>query len=383
MTREKNALRVLMVTPRYFPDMGGIETHVHEVGRRLVRNGVNVTLLTTVPHTQDVLSNPHSRENVVEGMRVIRVQDWLPERDYCIAPEMYSIIKQGKWDLVHCQGCHTFVPPVGMMAAKAAKIPYVVTFHTGGHSSRLRSRIRGVQWNLLRPLLADASKLIGVSNFEANYFRDVLHIPATRFSVIRNGGATLPDVTHLSPPPSNRLLIVSIGRLERYKGHQHMIAALPKIRERRPDAHLLILGAGPYEADLREQAQRAGIAEHVDIRAVPAENRQAMAETLSQAALVALMSEYEAHPVAVMEALALRRPVLVADTSGLSELAEQGLVRAVPLKSTLEEIAQAALQQIEEPLVPPANFTLPTWDDCAKQLQEIYGVLAGRRLCAS
>ncbi|MFN8528578.1 MAG: hypothetical protein U0670_08200 [Anaerolineae bacterium] len=40
-----------------------------------------------------------------------------------------------------------------------------------------------------------------------------------------------------------------------------------------------------------------------------------MSRLLARASLVVLFSEYEAHPVAVMEALSLRRPVLVADTS--------------------------------------------------------------------
>ena len=44
-----------------------------------------------------------------------------------------------------------------------------------------------------------------------------------------------------------------------------------------------------------------------------------MAEELSQAALVVLLSEYETHPIAVLEAVALGRPALVAATSGLSE----------------------------------------------------------------
>jgi glycosyltransferase involved in cell wall biosynthesis len=166
--------------------------------------------------------------------------------------------------------------------------------------------------------------------------------------------------------------------LERYKGHQRVIAALRKIRERLPDARLLILGTGPYEAALRTLAYDAGVAEHVEIRAVPASDRQGMAELLSQATLVTLLSEYEAHPVAVMEALALQRPVLVADTSGLREIAQKGFARAVSLKSTPEEIAAAALQQIQEPLVPPADFVLPTWDDCARELEAIYNMCVTR-----
>jgi glycosyltransferase involved in cell wall biosynthesis len=371
-------LHVLMVTPRYFPYMGGLETHVHEAGRRLVGSGVDVTLLTTMPHT---LLTPIPNQEVIEGMRVIRVRAWPSERDYYIAPKVYSIIERGGWDLVHCQGCHTFVPPLAMLAAKKAKIPYIVTFHSGGHSSRFRNGIRDIQWRLLRPLLARASKLIGVSRFEADYFRTLLHLPQTLFSVIPPP-STLPRLPHLPSRAPTQSLIISVGRLERYKGHQHLITALPKIREQRLDAKLLILGAGPYEEALHKLAQKIGVTEHVEIRAVQGSERQMMAEILSQASLIALLSEYEAHPAAVEEALALGRPVLVAYTSGMRELAEQGLVRAISLNSTPEEIAAAVLCQIEEPL-PPVQLALPTWEDCTQRLLTIYQIAAGREQCAS
>lgn len=371
--QEIRRLRVLMVTPRYFPYMGGIETHVHEVGRRLVQHGVDVTLLTTAPTRP---FQPFPKEEMVDGMRVMRVENWLPRKDYYLAPEAYFTIKHGEWDLLHCQGCHTFVPPLAMLAAKAAQLPYVVTFHTGGHSSGFRNSIRAAQWQALRPLLKNATKLIGVSHFEANYFRHVLQAPAEQFAVIPNGG-TLPIAPTAPALSTQETLIVSVGRLERYKGHQHLIKALPLIRQRRPHARLLIIGGGPYEAALREQAQQCGVAEHVTIRAIAAEHRQEMAEVFAQAALVTLFSEYEAHPIAVMEALALRRPVLVADTSGLHELAEQGLVRAIALKSTAQEIAQAALQQIEQPLVLHKDINLPTWDDCTLQYKAIYESVCG------
>ena len=40
-------LRLLLVAASYFPYSGGLETHVHEVGRRFARAGVEVTILTT------------------------------------------------------------------------------------------------------------------------------------------------------------------------------------------------------------------------------------------------------------------------------------------------------------------------------------------------
>lgn len=368
-----------MVTPRYYPYIGGTETHVYEVSRRLAQSGNNVTVLTTVPYGS---ASPVPLKEENQGVHIIRVPAWPRKRDYYFAPKMRSIIKQTRWDLIHCQGCHTFVPLLAMLAAKEAHLPYILTFHTGGHSSNLRNKLRDLQWNLLRPLLANASALIGVSHFEANYFETFLRLPAEKFVVIPNG-STLPTLPPPQSSPDNHTLIVSVGRLEQYKGHQRLIAALPEIRKWRADARLLIVGSGPYERALRELAKNTGVAEHVEIRAIPASNRAEMAELLSQATLVALLSEYEAHPVAIMEALSLRRPVLVTETSGLKELASQGLVRAIPLHSSPEETARAIRQQIEEPLLPPASFTLPTWDDCVSKLQKVYAASIRRETCAS
>jgi hypothetical protein len=90
-----------------------------------------------------------------------------------------------------------------------------------------------------------------------------------------------------------------------------------------------------------------------------------------------LLSEAESHPVAVMEALLLERPVLVADTSGLSELAQRGLARAVPLDCPPAETAQAMLEQLHQPRA-PGPMRLPTWDDCAQSLLDLYrSVVAG------
>ena len=142
MIKDRASLHVLMVASRYFPYIGGTETHVHEVVHRLVGSGMNITLLTTMPHN---LSTQLPREENIDGVRIIRVTAWPPERDYYIAPEVYSIVRQGTWDIIHCQGYHTFVPPLAMLAAKQAHIPYVLSFHTGGDSSRFRKMFRGAQ----------------------------------------------------------------------------------------------------------------------------------------------------------------------------------------------------------------------------------------------
>jgi glycosyltransferase involved in cell wall biosynthesis len=352
-----------MVSARFLPDLGGTEMHCYEVARRLVKSGVDVTIVTT---RRD---RTRPTFEVIDGVPVRRVNAWPANRDYYLAPGVWDVIRRGGWDLVHCQGVHTLVAPLAMAAARRAGLPCVVTFHTGGHSSSLRQRARTLQWTALRPLLRHAAALVGVSRFEARLFQERLGLPAERFAVIRNG-SELP-VAPAPREPNAGTLLVSVGRLERYKGHQRVIRALPIVRRARPDARLLILGSGPYELALRQSATRHGVADYVDIESIPSQNRTEMAARLSQAALVTLLSDYEAHPIAVMEALGLGRPVLVADTSGLRELAEDGLVRSVAPTASPARVAEAIVQQLDHPLVPDA-VELADWDQTAARLLAVY-----------
>jgi glycosyltransferase involved in cell wall biosynthesis len=91
---------------------------------------------------------------------------------------------------------------------------------------------------------------------------------------------------------------------------------------------------------------------------------------------VTLLSDYEAHPIAVMEALAQGRRVLVAATAGLQELADRGLATALPLDSEPSAIADAIDLRLSEPET-SIPVGLPTWDDCARQVLTIYRQAAG------
>ncbi len=372
---EARGLRVLLVTARYPPFVGGTEVHTFEVGRRLAAAGNSVTVLTTDPGKQ------LPADETSDGVRILRVPAWPASRDWYVAPGIYRTIVRGDWDIVHCQGYHTLVAPLAMVAAWRARTPCVVTFHSGGHSSRLRNAVRGIQRMILRPLLARAERLIAVSNFEATLFQEQLRLPRERFAVIPNG-VQLPEVIEAPPATTDGTLIVSVGRLERYKGHQRLIAALPTVAAHYPDVRLQILGSGPYASALRRSADGAGVANRVQIGTFSAGERDEMASLLSRAALVALLSEYESQGIAIMEALALGRPVLITHTSALAELADHALVRAIPLASSCEDVADAILDQLRRPAV-GTTVDLPTWDTCAAALLALYHTICRRIECAS
>ncbi len=362
--------RVLQVVQRFFPELGGTETHVAEVARRLAARGdIELTVLATDR------SGKLPRQQPMEGYEIIRRRSWPRQQDYYFSPGLARVIATGGWDLVHFQGVHTLVPPVGMLAANLARVPYVLSFHSGGHSSDLRSAGRGLQWRVLTPLLRRASRLIAVSRFERSHFAAATGIDASKFTVLPNGGALPPFPADLRPVPGR---IISSGRLERYKGHHRVIEALPHLRRSRPDAHLVVLGGGPYETHLRTLARDLGVADAVQWRSLPPGQRGAMAEELAQAGVMAAMSSYEAHPVAVMEAVTLGLPVVGFDIAGIGDLVEDGLVTGIPATAGPERIAQAlerALADVEKAgqrRHEPVDVVLPTWESSAEGLAQIY-----------
>ena len=352
-----------MVCPHYYPQVGGTETHVYEVARRLsTQSDFKVTVLTTDR------SGQLPREEVIGGTTVLRVPSWPRGRDYYVAPGIATVIDRREWDLVHCQGVHTAVPLIAMVSARRARIPYLVTFHTGGHSSRLRNAMRAAQWRLTGPLLREAASLIAVSRFEADVLTRHARLAGKQIMVIGNGGALPPPRPGTKAVPGR---IVSVGRLVRYKGHQRVIKALPYVMREIPDAHVLILGNGPYESELYKLARQLGVADRVSIREIASADRQGMATALAESSLVAAFSDYEAHPVAVMEALSIGCPVVGFDTAGLRELASAGWIRGVPPGAPAAVIGRELAQAISSPsALMPAE--LPNWDSCADQLARVY-----------
>jgi glycosyltransferase involved in cell wall biosynthesis len=366
---ERRRPRILMACARYLPLTGGVETHVHETARRLTDRGFRVGVLTT-DATGDL-----ARREEREGVAILRVPAWPRGSDVRFAPQVFGEIARGDWDLVHVQGYHTFVAPLAMVASIRAGLPFVVTFHSGGHSSSLRNAMRGAQRLALRPLVRSASQLIGVSCFEANFFSRAFGLAREKFQVVPNGGE-LPKPSPRAARRTTGRMIVSIGRLERYKGHQRAVEAMPHVLRWLPDARLHILGEGPYEPYLRRLVTRLGLDDRVAISAIPPGARQAMADLLASAALVVLFSDYEAHPVAVMEALALGRKVIVSDTSGFAEMIERGHVRGAPVAAQAEERAQVIVETMESGWIPPP-IELPTWEGCVDRLAVIYWSVLG------
>jgi glycosyltransferase involved in cell wall biosynthesis len=358
-------MRVLIVTARFFPEHGGTEIHSHEVAQRLARAGLDTTILTTS------LTSSFPPVSYLGDVRVLTVRAWPSRRDYYLAPGLVRAISATRPDILHCQGYHTLVAPLVMGTALAMGIPYVVTLHSGGHPARHRRAIRPLQARVLRPLLTRANRIVAVSRFEADLFARRLGLPASEFTIIPSGVDLPPGLEDDAQLPSEpRSQILSIGRVERYKGHHRVLEALPALRQVRPDLRLRIVGTGSFEQALRQMATDLGVSDQLQIKPVPAEQRGEMRRLLQSAGVVTALSDYESQGLAVHETLALGRPLLVSSNSSLGELVRYPNVRALPSHAGPGEVKAAILELLDAPPTTPPR--LPTWDDCASDLLELY-----------
>jgi glycosyltransferase involved in cell wall biosynthesis len=319
-------------------------------------------------------------DEILGGVPVRRVRAWPRDTDYCFAPAVTRAIEESRPDLVHVQCYQTLVAPAALFAAARLRVPYVLTFHGGGHSSSWRNRIRVHQLKALRPFLARASVLIATAEWEIEYYSSLLGLDRRKFALIPNGGDFPAREGEFRKAPGT--LIASLGRAERFKGHHRVLAALPYVLRELPDARLWIAGEGPYEPELRKMAVQLGVADRVEIRPIP--DRAEYARQLAGASVAALLSDFETHPMAALEAIDLGIPILVGDTSGLAELAAKGLADAVSLSAETRHHAAELVRLVRDPPAHRAIVGVSSWDSCADTHASLYAqVLEARAGCAT
>ena len=118
--------------------------------------------------------------------------------------------------------------------------------------------------------------------------------------------------------PADSRVLAAAGRLSPEKGHRFLIAAVEKLAAHQPPVHLVLLGAGVEEENLRRQANAAGLS----ARIVFAGFRPDVLGCLAGADVVVNPSLTEGLPNVLLEAFALRRPVVATNVGGSGELVQ-------------------------------------------------------------
>lgn len=111
-------------------------------------------------------------------------------------------------------------------------------------------------------------------------------------------------------------VISTIGITRAVKGHQYLIEGFSLFARSNPTTHLLIIGGGPLERQLREQANKLGISRQVTITGVKCNAYRYLRGT----DLFIMTSLYEGLCIAILEAMATGLPVIATKVGGIPEL---------------------------------------------------------------
>jgi glycosyltransferase involved in cell wall biosynthesis len=221
-------------------------------------------------------------------------------------------------------------------AAWRAGIGHVATMHGSRYyAERLRRRLA------LRAAFTLGGQFVAVSNQLATHLSRDLWIRQTSIRTIPNGvrwnSSACPSVRDELRLGSTDTLILAVGNLYPVKGHQHLIEALARLTERRPNAHVAIAGRGELEDSLRTQAHMLGLEDHVHLLGL----RSDIPALLTAADVFALPSISEGLPLALVEAMFAGRPIVASDVGEVRTVLNDGEAGLLVEPGNAEQLARA------------------------------------------
>ena len=252
---------ILVITNDFGPRTGGIETFVIGLLERIV--DCKVIVFTS----QQGNTSEYDQQWLKKfGVQVIR------DRSKILLPSV-RVAKRAK-EIAQSHNVEVLVfgaaAPLALMAPRLRKagIKKIIAL-THGHE---------VWWARIFPFNL-AMKRIGNSVDHLTYLGEFTRQAISRSLSQKSIDSMVKiapgiDTSHFSPQADaihrrtelgleGKKIIVSVGRLVHRKGQDKLIEAFPTIVREIPNAHLLIVGEGPYRADLEKLVERLSLTENV------------------------------------------------------------------------------------------------------------------------
>jgi len=314
-------MKILAISHEFPPIGGGGANACYFLTKGFVEKGHEVTLVTA-----NYQGMPESE--IVNGVRVIRVNSKRAHKEHCSFKEMLSYLlkaypvanklqKRENFDV-----CLVFfgIPsgPIGYMLKKKYKLPYVIRFG-GGDVPGFQERFTKVYkiiapaikliWKKADALIANSQ---GLKDMALDFYNK------KPFDVIPNGVDT--EVFYPSvKEESDEFKILFVSRLIERKGLQFIIPQLKKIQDStEKSVKLIVVGDGPYRETLERIAEENHVSDIVEF--VGQKGKEEIVPFYQNADLFILPSSKEGMPNVVLEAMACGLPIIMTPCEGSAEL---------------------------------------------------------------
>ncbi len=339
-------MRIAMLHWAFPPVVGGVETHLEELGASLARRGHAVHALVGA----DADEEPRQHRGIdVQRSTLLRPDSTVPREE--LKSALRRFIDRARPDLLHAHNMHYFSEPhaeVVREIKEERRLPVVLTAHNVWRDPMGISFLRHADvWD----------RIIAVSRYLADALADMGY-PRERIQVMHHG--IDPSRWTTEPPhPDAPLRVFHPARLSLDKGSLLVVRALARVRRGLPQARLLLAGTGRIVdfasrqaqevAAVRDEIQRLGLDGAVELRAIPwAEMPQAFASSR----VVVYPSRFdEPFGIAALEGMASARPVVVSRVGGMPEFVRDGVDGFVVASDDEAELADRIALLLGNPVL--------------------------------
>ena len=302
-------MKVLQLSKFYPPIYGGIETVTWELTEGLNAAGVRTDVLCAnqAPNTQ--------REHTPAGYDIVRAGSWGQWLSTSMAPAMLRELlgRRGAYDIVHVHMPDPLAAAAIFMARPRGRL--VVHWH----SDVIRQRRALALYQPLQDwLLARADAVIATSEAYAQA-SGPLQPWLGKVSVVPIGMsdnrplACVQRASDVRRPLRGRHLVFALGRMTYYKGFDVLIDAAMQLPD---DCAVIIGGHGELLEEYRHRVARAGLSGKVQLPGhIPDDELPSYFEACDVFCMPSTLRS-EAYGVAMVEAMAVGRPVVAGDIIG-------------------------------------------------------------------
>jgi len=298
---------------------GGAETSLLEVAPGLMSRGVKLSIVT-------LLADDGGLEDRLHGLGItrIRLNHGDPLR---LALELRDLIRSERPEFLHTT--LLFATLAGRIAARTARTPVITTLANEDYGPQHRANSRYGAWSVRAVHAADlltvplTTRFHAISADVARVMSHRLRIPKDRIRVVYRGrdparlGVWTPDrrlrVRAALSIDASAPVVLSAARLDRQKGVDTTIDAFRRLIRRIPDAVLLVAGR-PGNANVVVRASAQGCPA---IRLLG--HRTDVPDLMCAADVLSFPSRWEGLGGTLIEAMALRLPIVAADIEPLRE----------------------------------------------------------------
>jgi len=253
-----------------------------------------------------------------------------------------------RYDVLHTHDLKSNV--FGLLVARLKGIPVVATAH--GYP---RAILRNEVYRRLDLLALRLCRHVVCVSAGLRAELAASGLDERRMTVVHNG-IDVAEVERAAGSVEHRLradlglaadapIIMAVGRMSAEKGHVHLLRAARQVLALAPRAHIVIVGDGPLRHDLEAEAHRLGVAEHVSFLGF----RVGAAGLMAQSNVLVNPSLGEALGNALLEGMALGKPVIGTSAGGMPEVIVDGECGLIVPPGNPEALAAAILRLLADP----------------------------------